>query len=85
MPTPSRMAIAVEISPLAVLVRGGLEWACHGAFPDDLFDRQWLPKQRSRTLGISAVPWLMFTVLSGDRRSVFAAFRADRDGGAPRS
>src|SRR5215213_3403973 len=83
MSAQSRMEIAIEVSPLTVLVRGVLEWACPGSFFDDLFDRQCRPKQWTRKLGISAITWLMLSVVSGVRRSVFAAFQADRASDAP--
>jgi hypothetical protein len=78
MPTPSRIEIALEISPLTVLVRGVLEWACPEAFFEALFDRECRPRQWNRKLAISAISWLMLAVVSGVRRSVFAAFQADR-------
>jgi Transposase DDE domain len=83
MSTQSRMGIAIEVSPLTVLVRGVLEWACPGPFFDNLFDREARPKQWTRKLNISAITWLMLTVVSGARRSVFAAFQADQASAAP--
>jgi Transposase DDE domain len=73
-----RLETALEISPLTVLVRGVLEWACPHAFFEELFDRQCRPQQWSRKLVISAIAWLMLAVVSGVRRSVFAAFQADQ-------
>jgi Transposase DDE domain len=73
-----RIEIAIEVSPLTVLVRGVLEWACPHGFFEDLFDRQCRPRQWNRKLVISALAWLMLAVVSGVRRSVFAAFQADR-------
>jgi hypothetical protein len=73
-----RIEIAIEVSPLTVLVRGVLEWACPHAFFEELFDRQCRPRQWNRKLVISAIAWLMLTVVSGVRRSVFAAFQADQ-------
>ena len=78
-----RMETAIEVSPLTVLVRGVLEWACPHAFFEELFDRECRPKQWNRKLTISAIAWLMLTVVSGVRRSVFAAFVADRASMAP--
>jgi hypothetical protein len=83
MPTPSRIEIALEISPLTVLVRGVLEWACPEAFFEALFDRECRPRQWNRKLTISAISWLMLAVVSGVRRSVFAAFQADRRAEGP--
>ena len=68
----------MEVSPLTVLVRGVLEWACPDSFFEDLFDRQCRPRQWNRKLAISAIAWLMLAVVSGVRRSVFAAFQADQ-------
>lgn len=83
MPTPSRIETATEISPFTVLVRGVLEWACPDAFFEALFDRECRPRQWNRTLAISAIAWLMLAVVAGVRRSVFAAFQADRRAEAP--
>jgi hypothetical protein len=79
----SRIETALEISPLTVLVRGVLEWACPHAFFEALFDRECRPRQWNRTLTISAIAWLMLTVVAGVRRSVFAAFQADQASRAP--
>jgi hypothetical protein len=83
MPTPPRIDTAIEVSPLTVLVRGVLEWACPDAFFEELFDRQCRPRQWNRQLTISAIAWLMLTVVAGVRRSVFAAFQADQATEAP--
>src|SRR3954451_23582438 len=83
MPTQPRIEAAIEISPLTVLVRGVLEWACPQAFFEELFDRECRPKQWNRQLTISAIAWLMLTVVSGVRRSVFAAFQADQASDSP--
>ena len=48
MSTPSRMGIATEVSPLTVLVRGVLEWACPASFFETLFDRVCRPTQWTR-------------------------------------
>ena len=78
MPTPARIDTALDISPLTVLVRGVLEWACPNVFFETLFDRECRPRQWNRKLAISAIAWLMLAVVAGIRRSVFAAFQADR-------
>jgi Transposase DDE domain len=78
-----RMETAIEVSPLTVLVRGVLEWACPQSFFEELFDRECRPKQWNRKLAISAIAWLMLTVVSGVRRSVFAAFVADQASDSP--
>src|SRR3954471_22775151 len=82
-PPPSRIETAVETSPLAALTGGVLEWACPHAFFEELFDRHCRPKQWNRKLAISTIAWLMLTVVSGVRRSVFAAFQADQASPAP--
>src|SRR3954449_7791602 len=79
----SRIETALEISPLTVLVRGVLEWACPPAFFEALFDRECRPRQWNRKLTISAIAWLMLTVVAGVRRSVFAAFQADQASDSP--
>jgi hypothetical protein len=77
------MDTAIHVSPLTVLVRGVLEWACPQSFFEELFDRECRPKQWNRKLTISAIAWLMLTVVSGVRRSVFAAFQADQASDSP--
>ncbi len=47
-PESPRMGTAIEISPLTVLVRGVLEWACPHAFFEELFDRECRPEQWNR-------------------------------------
>jgi len=77
-----QMDAAVEISPLTVLVRSVLEWI----FPEGTFETlfgQYGSKGQVRKLAISAVIWLMLQVVSGARRSVFAAFQADQAMEAP--
>src|SRR3954471_511560 len=83
MSTPTGMDTAIDVSPLTVLVRGLLEWACPQSFFEALFDRECRPKQWNRKLTISAIAWLMLTVVSGVRRSVFAAFQADQASDSP--
>src|SRR5947209_12948857 len=83
MPTPPRIDTAIEVSPLTVLVRGVLEWACPHSFLEELFDRECRPRQWNRKLTISAIAWLMLAVVAGVRRSVFAAFQADQASDEP--
>lgn len=83
MTTRPRMETAIEVSPLTVLVRGVLERACPPSFFEELFDRECRPKQWNRKLTISAIAWLMLAVVSGVRRSVFAAFQADQATDSP--
>src|SRR3954467_12180230 len=83
MSTPTGMDTAIHVSPLTVLVRGVLEWACPQSFFEALFDRECRPRQWNRKLTISAIAWLMLAVVAGVRRSVFAAFVADRASDSP--
>ncbi|HWE37597.1 MAG TPA: transposase [Isosphaeraceae bacterium] len=83
MPDGARIETAIEVSPLSVLARGVLEWACPHAFFEQTFDRECRPRQWNRELTISAIAWLMLQVVAGVRRSVFAAFQADRAAAAP--
>jgi hypothetical protein len=83
MPADPRIDTAIEVSPLTVLVRGVLEWACPQLFFEELFDRECRPRQWNRKLTISAIAWLMLTVVSGARKSIFAAFQADQATEAP--
>jgi hypothetical protein len=83
LPETPRLEIATEVSPLTVLVRGVLEWACPDAFFRDAFDRTCRPHRWDRKLAIAAITRLMLTVVAGARRSVFAAYRADRAADCP--
>src|SRR3954454_7185230 len=83
MSTSTGMDTAIHVSPLTVLVRGVLEWACPQSFFEELFDRECRPRQWNRKLTISAIAWLMLAVVSGVRRSVFAAFQADQASDSP--
>lgn len=77
------MDTAIVVSPLTVLVRGVLEWACPQCLFEALFDRECRPQQWDRKLTISAITWLMLSVVAGVRRSVFAAFQADQASDCP--
>jgi hypothetical protein len=81
--TQAGMDTAIIVSPFTVLVRGVLEWACPDSLFEELFDRECRPKQWNRKLTISAITWLMLSVAAGIRRSVFAAFQADRTSDCP--
>jgi Transposase DDE domain len=81
--TQSRIDTAIEVSPLTVLVRGVLEWACPDSFFEDLFDRTCRPRQWDRKLAISAITWLLIAVVTGVRRSLFAASQADQASDCP--
>jgi hypothetical protein len=83
MSSQPRIETALEISPLTVLVRGVLEWACPDSLLEEIFDRECRPRQWNRKLAISAITWLMLAVVAGVRRSVFAAFQADQAADAP--
>lgn len=83
MATQAGMDTAIVVSPFSVLVRGVLEWACPQALFEELFDRECRPQQWNRKLTISALTWLMLSVAAGIRRSVFAAFQADRASDCP--
>src|SRR5437868_2072190 len=74
--------LAVTVSPLTTLVRGVLEWTFVGSTLDDLFARH-AAKQQTRRLTIQAVVELLLQVVAGARRSLFAAFQADRASEAP--
>lgn len=78
-----RMDLALKISPLTVLVRGVLEWACPESVFEELFERECRPRQWNRQLTISSISWLMLQVVSGARKSVYAAFQADQASEAP--
>lgn len=71
-----RMAAAPEVSPLSVLVRGGLEWAVPPGSWQSLLTPT-APAQLTRKLTMTAITWWMIQVGSGARRSVHAASPAD--------
>lgn len=76
------MAAATAVSPLTVLVQGALEWA----FPPGTFGPLFAEHaggQSSRETALRAVFWLLVSVVSGGRRSVFAAYQADRASDRP--
>ena len=50
MTTQPRLETAIEVSPLTVLVRGVLEWACPQSFFEEIFDRECRPTQWNRKL-----------------------------------
>jgi IS4 transposase len=76
MPTASRMDVAVEISPVTVLVRGVLEWT----FPDERLQTLYeqAPRCWTRELTIQALFRLVTEVVAGARNTVHAAFQADQ-------
>ena len=71
-----RMEAGLMVSPLTILVRGVLEWVFPEGFTE-LFEEHARGKW-TRKLTINGVVWLMLQVVSGVRRSVFAAFQADQ-------
>jgi hypothetical protein len=71
------MTAAREVSPLTVLVQGVLEWT----FPPDTFAplfSRYAGGQYDRHLTLACIFWLLVSVVTGGRRSVFAAFQADQ-------
>lgn len=63
--------------PLAVMVRGTLEWLLDPPVMESLF-QQHAPDQYTRELTISALVQLFIQVSTGARRSVHAAYKADQ-------
>jgi IS4 transposase len=76
MPGEDRMDVAVEISPVTVLVRGVLEWT----FPDERLQALYeqAPRCWTRELTIQALFRLVTEVVAGARNSVHAAYQADQ-------
>lgn len=72
-----KLQAALEVSPLTTLVQGILAWTFPVGSLSKLF-REFAPDQRDQKLTISAITWLMLEVVSGARRSVHAAYKADR-------
>jgi len=66
-----------EAVPLAVMVRGTLEWMLDGETLEKLFHEH-APGQYTRELTIQALVGLMVQVAAGMRRSVYAAYKADQ-------
>jgi hypothetical protein len=77
-----RIELAAEISPLTTLVRGVIEWMFPGSAWDELHTQS-TSHCRTRKLTIAGVATLMVQVVSGARRSLFAAFTADQASPAP--
>jgi len=73
---------ALVVSPLTVLVRGVLEWALPPSALAALFEEH-APRQQTRQITVEALVGLLLQVVAGARRSVFAAFQADRADAAP--
>jgi hypothetical protein len=63
--------------PLAVMIRGTLEWLLDEATLEQLF-RAHAPQQYTRELTLHALVRLVIQVAAGIRASVFAAFKADQ-------
>ena len=63
--------------PLAVTVRGTLEWLLDEATVEKLFHEH-APAQYTRELTINALVRLVIQVAAGIRRSVYAAYKADQ-------
>jgi hypothetical protein len=63
--------------PLAVMVRGTLEWLLDEPTVDQLFDEH-APTHYTRELTLNALVRLMIQVAAGIRRSVHAAYKADQ-------
>lgn len=63
--------------PLAVMVRGTLEWLLDEAAVEQRF-RTHAPDQYTRELTLHALVRLLIQVAAGTRRSVFAAYKADQ-------
>jgi Transposase DDE domain len=63
--------------PLAVMVRGTLEWLLDEATLEKLFAEH-APDQYTRELTIHALVRLVIQVAAGIRRSVYAAYKADQ-------
>ena len=76
MPAEDRMDVAVEISPVTVLVRGVLEWT----FPDERLQALYeqAPRCWTRELTVQALFRLVTEVVAGARNSVHAAYQADQ-------
>ncbi len=75
-------ATARVVSPLTTLVRGVLEWTFPGESFAEIFAAH-AGGGYTRKLTVGAVVWLLLRVVSGVRRSVFAAFQADQAGPCP--
>jgi IS4 transposase len=76
MPTEGRMEVALEISPVTVLVRCVLEWT----FPDSRLQALYeqAPRCWTRELTIQALFRLVTEVVAGARNAVHAAYQADQ-------
>lgn len=77
-----KLEAATEVSPLTVLVQGLLVWIFPVGSLAKLF-RAHAPNQHDQKLTISAITWLMLEVVTGARRSVHAAHKADQQSPSP--
>lgn len=66
-----------DVVPLAVMVRGTLEWLLDEATLEQLFHDH-APQQYTRELTLNALVRLMIQVAAGSRASLFAAYQADQ-------
>ena len=76
------MEAAELVSPLTTLVRGVIEWVFPSSSWDELHSQMTVGCQ-TRKLTIASLAELMVQVVSGARRSVFAAFTADQASAEP--
>lgn len=72
-----RLELAAEVGPLATMTRALLERSLPIEALDELF-AETIGDARRRTLTVGALTYLMLQVVSGARRSSFAAWQADR-------
>src|SRR6266404_1161631 len=80
-PTYASLAVTLvphgDAVPLAVMVRGTLEWLLDEATLEQLFCEH-APEQYTRELTINALVRLVIQVAAGIRSSVYAAYKADQ-------
>lgn len=79
---PVRIVPHCQVAPLGVMVRGLMEWFLDGPTLERLF-REHADDQYTRALTITTLVSLMTQVSAGLRRSVYAAYKADRSAPAP--
>jgi hypothetical protein len=76
-PLASTLVPHADVVPLAVMVRGTLEWLLDEPTLETLFHEH-APDQYTRELTIHALVRLVIQVAAGIRRSVHAAYKADQ-------
>jgi hypothetical protein len=80
--TDERLELAAEVAPLATMTRALLERSLPIESLDALF-QETIGDARRRKFTVGALTYLMLQVVSGSRKSAFAAWQADQESAEP--